>query len=281
MQKNSSIGKIYINYLVFGHENSREGHELLLKICNRMFPMTEVITVEVDNSRSQFCAQENNNYHRISGNNTCFEFSGWDAGFKYIKQTFDFQCNDLIVYANDTLHRRSYANGGNKFLDIFDFPIVEGKDLSEVAIGFLDDFPKDVTLMGMTQHQWIRSNIFMISSDVATQLHPLVFPLEKEYVFGGEGEKFFRDIPEISENWRAYISSWLFAENDPNFPEYNLNWLKSEKLTEQNRSFFQTKATTILSEHYLTARLFKWNIEIIDTNHFLLNSDRHVAPYYE
>jgi hypothetical protein len=84
----------------------------------------------------------------------------------------------------------------------------------------------------------------------------------------------------MSDNWKAYISSWLFGAEDARFPEYRLKWIRSEKLSPDNRRYFQSKAISILSEHYLTARLLKSKVRIFDFNIYPKTPDRHTSPYY-
>ena len=273
---------IYILYLVYGEYKNDNGIELLLNICERIYPNAKKIPLIINNSICLPSIKSSNGSFMISGNNTAFEFSGWDAGFEFLQKNFEPKDDDFLLYANDTFHQRIYAEGGKKFLDYFDDAYInlDGIDLKKLAIGYLDDFPKRVELMGIKYQSWIRSNIFFLSYGVSKFLHPFTFPLSKEYLFGRAGESFFRPVIEISENWRAYISCWLFGDQDSRYPEYSLKWLKCSKLSENNRDFFKTKAITILSEHYLSARLHKDNIKILDTNFFPKRENRHISNYY-
>lgn len=281
------IKRIIILFLAYGDSHILSGLRKVSLIANSMFPDSEIHVVLIQNNLNCFLARENycmfNNFKSfncIYGDNTLFEFSGWDHGFNYVKDKFNPSSHDLILYVNDTFHRRNYKDGGSSFLEFFNADIIEGLEDQEFALGYLDDFPRPVKLFNIEYSSWIRSNIFILSYSIAKRIHPLQFPLSKNLIFNDQGV-FFKDTELISANWRAYISSWLFAEKSDLYPEYSLNWIKSQPLSDGNRIFFQKKALAILSEHYLSARLHAQQIIIIDANKFLKRVDRHTTPYYE
>jgi hypothetical protein len=277
---NKNLPRIFVLYLFFNRDPLDPGLRIINSICKDLYPEHQIINIFIENSCDKNHIKKEGGNYIISGDNTLFEISGWDKGFIFIKNNFSLNENDLIFYANDTFHKRSYSDGGSDYLNFFSKNYIENPYSSNTAIGYLDDFPKSVSLMGVKYSTWIRSNIFILSNDLSKKLHPFVFPLPKEYIFGLEGESFFRKVEEISINWQSYISNWLFGLEDPSYPEYRLRWLNWAPLTENNRLFFQTKALAILSEHYLSARLHKMKIEITDTNLFPKRANRHVTPYY-
>lgn len=275
--------KVYILYLVYKDKNEKKGTAILSEICKKLFPVSKQIIITIDNSIENSNVFKDESGVRISGNNTAFEFSGWDAGYDYLINNFIVRSEDFILYANDTFHQRSYADGGLSYLEFFDakFYDFQSADMRNVAIGYLDDFPKKVFLMNIHYVQWIRSNIFILSSEVSKKLHPLTFPIKKEQLFGASGEPFFKETQYMSKNWRGYISSWLFGSQDVKYPEYNLTWIKFAALNELNRDFFKIKCIAILSEHYLSARLQSLGVQIFNTNLFPKRENRHQTNYYQ
>jgi hypothetical protein len=278
----TNLKKIYVIYLVFGQSEMNSGIINLKNICSSIDSNAEITFLVVNNNLLDSINSSNDEIIKVFGNNNMFEFSGWDVGFDFIKKNFEVKDEDLILFANDTFHRRNYEDGGSSYLNFFSEKHLRlrDKDLKNIAIGYIDDFPNPVTLMGIEYVSWIRSNIFLLSYRVADMVYPLAFPLSKEYLFGNQNDSFFNPVQEISENWRAYIRCWLFGEIDPSYPEYRLNWIKVESLNEKNREYFKTKALTIMSEHYLSARLQKMRVEIVDTNLFPKRVNRHIANYY-
>ncbi|WP_117235687.1 hypothetical protein [Vibrio maerlii] len=270
---------IVVLFLIYTDNHLGEGMLEINKILGRMFGSFNANYVIVDNADSIEERCDNNQYF-IHGDNSCFDFSGWDKGYVFAEEQGLIKSDSIILFANDTFFQRNYADGEN-FLDVFDSNIIQGRNLDESAIGYLDDFPKVVTLDGIEYKSWIRSNIFFIPQGVMRKLGSMVFDFPKSRIFSDDIKKFWSDDPLISANWKAYISSWLFGMQDEKFPEYKLNWLKSRPLDDSNWLFFQNKAMTILSEHYLTARLFDMKVPIIDTNVFPKDDLRHIKDYYK
>lgn len=276
------INRIFINYLVYGNEHIESGINQLELILNRMLSGVQRTWIIVDNSVTQpFTQQISTDRWMIPGNNSVWEFSGWDHGYQFIKTRFGIHFDNVILLANDTFHRRAYSLGGRSFLDDFNADLVNERDLRKEVVGYLDDFPTEVSLMGIRYNSWIRSNIFMVPAEVAERLYPLVFPLQPDEIFSSNMHKFWSETDQISENWKAYISSWLFGSENLQYPEYRLHWLKAQSVTSDNWDFVKTKARCILSEHYLTARLQHWGVPIINANKFEKKKDRHLLPYYE
>lgn len=279
---NSPVARVYIIYLIYGQAHLKSGLKSLESIMDKMFPGVSRTCLIVDNSVTHPTIQQiSPDYWQLSGENSCWEFSGWDHGYQFANKHFGLGNRDVILYANDTFHRRAYSLGGSSFLDEFNSDLVFGHDLTQEVIGYLDDFPKEVSLMGIRYDSWIRSNIFLIPFNIAERLYPLVFPLQHDEIFSSDMHKFWSETDKISENWKAYISSWLFGTENPDYPEYLLHWHKAQPVNSDNWDFFKTKALCILSEHYLTARLHQWGVSIINANLFDKKADRHLSPYYE
>lgn len=270
---------IVVIYLIYGDSNLKDGLLEIKKIINRMFDSYNSNFVVVDNSLSS-CEQINDNEYLINGDNSYFDFSGWDKGYQFAIEKFNITNETVFLFANDTFFQRNYSDGEN-FLDVFNKKIIENKNLTTSALGYIDDFPKPVIINNIRYNSWIRSNIFFIPSLVMKDIKKLTFDFPKDKIFSNDIKKFWSDDDLISDNWKAYISSWLFGIENYNYPEYKLHWLKAKPLNYDNWEYFQKKAITILSEHYLTARLFDMGVSIIDTNIFEKDKDRHVKAYYK
>lgn len=271
--------KIAVIFLVYGDKHISSGIGCIQSILSRMFKNVAIEYLVVDNSLPVGFVRKKKNYEYIGGDNSLWEFSGWDLGYTYLKQKGVFTDTTLVLFANDTFHRRAYKNGGD-FLSVFDKDIVQDKDVLRSAIGYMDDFPTNVSLNGISYNSWIRSNIFFLPYNIVEILYPLSITIDERIIFSFDLDKFWSDTDFISDNWKAYISSWLFGIENKKFPEYRLHWIKSEPLTSENHDFFRKKALCILSEHYLSARIHDLGIQIIDTNIFEKKPDRHISPYY-
>lgn len=270
---------IVVIYLIYGDSNLKDGLLEIKKIINKMFDSYNSNFVVVDNSLSS-SEQINDNEYLINGDNSYFDFSGWDKGYQFAIENFNITNETVFLFANDTFFQRNYSDGEN-FLDVFNKKIIENRDLTTSALGYIDDFPKPVIINNIIYNSWIRSNIFFIPSLVMKDIKKLTFDFPKDKIFSNDIKKFWSDDDLISDNWKAYISSWLFGIENCNYPEYKLHWLKAKPLNYDNWEYFQKKAITILSEHYLTARLFDMGVSIIDTNIFEKDKDRHIKAYYK
>ncbi|MFM0145481.1 hypothetical protein [Paraburkholderia sp. RL18-085-BIA-A] len=267
-------------FLVYGRTFTDEGISHIRKIFGRMLPDSELQIIIIDNKLDQPYENTGKPVWEISGDNALGEFTGWDHGYEFARRKLNLNENDLILFANDTFFRRNYRAGGVGYMDFFDHPLLDGHDLTKECIGYLDDFPREVELMGIRYTSWIRSNVFFIPFNVCEKLGKFTFPLPEEEIFAPSYKAFWGKTNKISDNWKAYISSWLFGYSDPKFPEYQLHWHSARAPNEENFALFKRKARAILSEHYLTARLHGMNCPIIDTNLFPRLPDRHTAPYY-
>lgn len=279
MLSNSSV---YIIGLCFGDQHVNGMLEVADQFCERNFPGLQVFRLVVDNSLCSEVESVASNIYRISGNNQNMEFSGWQRGIDFIEKKYGPSSKDVFVLVNDTVHRRNYAIGGDRYFDDFMIRKSTTEWPDRWAAGYLDDFPAEVSINGLTFTNWIRSNFIVFNQGCTNLITPLVFPCSESVLFEDDVSKgFWRDSAPLSENWKAYISSWLFGDEDPNFPEYRLKWIKCQRLSDNNRDYFRKKAVSILSEHYFSARLWRGGVEVFDFNTFPKLSDRHLTPYYK
>jgi hypothetical protein len=269
--------RIFVVYLVYGSRYIDEGIDLLEQIVTKAFPGMEARYLVVDNAdctESDLISTALNRYY-VSGDNKLREFSGWDKGWKLFERNFAVAEEDLFLFANDTFFRRV----GKVYLKWLEEVVSNNNDYR--VYGYLEDFPRDVEILGLRYRWWIRSNIFILAASVMRTLGSLCFPMRSEFIFSNLGDRFWRDDAPISENWRAYISCWLFGEQSANYPEYNLKWYAAERLSECNRDAFINKCMCILSEHWLAARINHLQVGVGNFNKLPLSPDRHTAPYYE
>lgn len=273
---------VYVIGLCFGDQHVPGMLEVADQFCERNFPGLPLVRLVVDNSICHEIEKYEQNVCCISGNNENMEFSGWQRGLEFIEEKFSPSSEDVYILLNDTVHRRNYTVGGDRYFDDFMIRKSIAEWPARWAAGYLDDFPAEVSINGITFTNWIRSNFMVFNQGCMNLINPLVFPCSESVLFEDDVSKgFWRDTAPLSENWKAYISSWLFGDENPNFPEYRLKWIKSQKLSDNNRDYFRKKALSILSEHYFSARLSREGVEIFDFNTFPKLSNRHLTPYYK
>jgi hypothetical protein len=252
------------------------------QFCERNFPRNNITRIVVDNSLSNKTEVSFSKYAYISGDNTNFEFSGWQSGIDFIMKNYSPSSNDVCILVNDTVHQRNYAIGGDRYFDTFVIRRSSSVWPERWAAGYVDDFPTEASIFGFPVKKWIRSNLIAFNWSCVDLITPLVVPCEENSLFADDiSQGFWRVDAPLSPNWKAYISSWLFGDEDPRFPEYRLKWIKHQKLSHENLNFFRKKSVSILSEHYLTVRLLRGGVDIYDFNSFPKPLDRHLTPYYK
>lgn len=274
------VSKVFVIALCLGDEHIAGMLDVAQTFVGNNFPNVETQLLVVDN-QLEFTHES----HRfggvyINGDNSQQEFSGWQRGIDYLTSRFKPSNTDAVVFLNDTVHRRNYAVGGDRYFEAYRIDDV-GPTPQVWAAGYLDDFPAEASIHGLKFSTWIRSNLFAMNWTAVQLVSPMVFPCSWDQVFDDtQSDRFWGEQAPMASNWMAYISSWLFGAEDPSFPEYRLKWIRSEKLSTDNRRYFQSKAISILSEHYLSARLLKSKVKIFDFNTYPKTPDRHTSPYY-
>jgi hypothetical protein len=271
--------RLLVIYLIFGRVHLDSGLAVLKTIADRMFQDREALALVVDNAVTTDIEPLGGVFpgEITGGDNRLHEFSGWDHGYGIARERYRLTDDDVILFANDTFHRHV----GRSYLDELTPELLSRRDDPIGAIGYVEDFPRPVHLLGIDYRWWMRSNIFFFSKPVADRLRPLAFPLAPEEIFSEDIRTFWRDTDKISKNWRAYISSWVFGIEDPDYPEYRLHWHSARLPDVESWEYFKIKVRCILSEHYMAARVFQWNIPVIDFNMLECKPDRHTAPYYK
>ena len=250
----------------------------IIKINIRQFPHNNKKFFIIDNKKKKNLIEYFDGDEILKGDNKCFDFSGYDKALNILKKRKNYSKFDFFGFINDTILNRSYTSGA--FLK--NFNIKNSKKINQnTAIGYLDDFPKTTYLNNLPCKFWIRSNIFFLSKKILNKIKYLSFPIKDKELFYNDTNLFFKS-KHLSKNWIAYMSSWLFNKKNKAFPEYKLNWLKSKKLTVNNLKYFKIKAKTIMSEHYLTARINNIkSFKIENINLKKLKKNRHISAYYK
>ena len=272
--------RIFVVGLCFGRAHCDDMIKVAQDFCVRNFQSKHTIEVIVDNKLDDGSIEVSGGKYVIAGDNSCNEFSGWEKGLRYIIQNFSPQPYDVCIMINDTIYRRNYGEGGERYFD--DFKIELGPEgwPEQWAAGYLDDFPAPAIINGIEFGTWIRSSFVVFSWSCLSVITPLVFPVTEDILFAQDvSSGLWAEEAPLSENWKAYMSSWLFGEKNPRFSEYEASWYGSEPLNADNQLVFRKKALCIMSEHYLTARLRKAHITFFDFNTYPKRPDRHMVSF--
>lgn len=199
----------------------------------------------------------------IEGDNTGFEFSGWDVATAYLRTNYNIT-NSYIAYANDTFchHRKWGFYQKYKFSHAFKYFIQS--NISGLC-GEKNIFSNKVNLNNVELDGWISTYLFMISTD---------FLINNNVKFDNATNKescFFSVITEneikfnsnFDEELAKHLNSWLFPSNEKN------GWYKANDSSLIEK---RNKLKSILNEKLLSANIKNKCGEIIDINSFLIPS---------
>ncbi|MCS7092176.1 MAG: hypothetical protein NZM26_02395 [Patescibacteria group bacterium] len=255
--------RIFVLFVQFGDQHRTSGIARIKKfLADLGLKKTPLIILVIDNSIEKsteivFGPHE----HFISGDDSTYEFSGWDKGIKYIERHFCIRHDDLIILANDTFHR----NYGDDYLQLFLKKQILLCRSENFLYGYKDAYPKPVSLFGLTVSSWLRSSFLICSYATLNMLRPLAIPFANDILFSKNYKQFFHDNVPLSNNYKQYLRTWLFGEKDPT-GEFQEKWHSQRPLTQDNFSLFKGKTRAILSEHYLSARALNKGIKLLGVN---------------
>jgi len=206
--------------------------------------------VIVDNKNCKKNTEIFENVHLIAGDNTNWEFSGWQKGLNYVKN--NIQC-DVILFLNDSL--RSYWR-----------PPLEEKDLEDMMLfclnknslcGKIDSIDQsiDLSFLGYKVNSWICSNAFFGSVDIFNKINIDNSPLFNIDHIVIDIEKFI-SCQELSLDLRKHIYLWLSK------------YWHSKFNPKENIELFKNKTKAILNEKLLTAKAREKGVRIQNTVDF-------------
>jgi hypothetical protein len=268
--------RLILALAAFGEQHDREALKWLSLIVKSVFgrPFDSIYRANNDLQAYQ------DDPELLRSTNSCSDFSAWDACItKYFES--DFRPTDILVFANDSFHRNFGTGILRYFLSLQKQDL--DSNMQSAIIGVVDDFPKPVEVLGHRGDQWVRSNFFFMTSTNLSRLKPLSVGLdlcEKIFDQNPRGRFFLPDAP-LSENYKAYMNCWLFADKNPRFPEYNITWKNAEPLSEGNKTEFQRKMRAILSEHTMSFKAQSLGIKLANVNPQPWDSLRHTVNIYE
>ena len=252
---------LYIPYAQFSDEHQNQGLSIIKKFAHRLFGGHALQILIIDNSIPEGFEKElANNCHLIAGDNSSWDFSGWDKGVEWIQSAFAPKADSIFLFANDTFYR-SY---GKEYLTLFRPGAVKGALERDGLIGFADDaYPENVELFGISSRRWIRTSLFILNYRTLQKLLPLAITHTDEQLFSPNWQQFFHSEAPLSRNYQQFLKTWLFGHTFPG-SSYRKAWHSQGELTPENFFRLKKKTRSILSEHFLSARAANLGIPVFD-----------------
>jgi hypothetical protein len=226
--------KISVVYLQYDRNKYPYSFQYITGYLNKID--AEISYVVVDNFNCNKSIEKFGNVRVMGGDNTNWEFSGWQKGFEYTRNNID---SDLIIFCNDSLCSYSHRMLEVEYLEKMLLSAVERK----LFIGKVDRVAKvDFDFMNYNLNEWICSNIFAAApcafDDVAID-NSIMFDID---LIAGDVDGFLAN-DSIGINLRKHIYNWLSYYWHGNFN------------VRSNIELFKNKTKAILNEMLLTAKM--------------------------
>lgn len=191
------------------------------------------------------------NIGEVSGDNTNWEFSGWDKGLS----TLNIKDDDVVVFANDTfLCNRSWGRFDQLRFNRSIKKLIGGDDWG--ICGEVHKFTGVFQLFGQRSDRWVCTYLFALSGGVINELKNIclsetslsmaIITVENRKILWGD---------EVSQNLQERLQRWLYP------PRGVLGWKKENCSTD---TVLIRKAKTILNEKWLSAYCLSNGFIIID-----------------
>jgi len=248
---------VYVAFVEFGQQDEQAALDLLLPMLGRVCPGSVAQTAIVDNALDVDAEIEiGRGLHRLNGDNTLHEFSGWDRGLAWLEQRYAPAPDSFVVLANDTVVR------SDKHDRVRDMPPDRVAAASRGAlVGWIDEYPRPFELFGLPLRQWIDTSFVLAEWRSVSALRPLG-RLPADDVFAGDWRAIFREPSPLSGNYRAYLKTYFFGDRGDG--EFAHGWYAQAPLTARNFEAFKSKMRCVFCEHLLSARARASGIPLVD-----------------
>jgi hypothetical protein len=97
------------------------------------------------------------------------------------------------------------------------------------------------------------------------KIKPLVLNIDKRNIFSEDMNQFFIETAPLSENYKEFLKTWLFA-TPPEDSDFKFEWHSKKELTMKNFKNLQEKCWCILCEQAMSAHAVELGFPIIKIN---------------
>lgn len=180
----------------------------------------------------------------IGGDNSVREFSGFDAGLRYLDDRLhEYDWVNLVTSAFNTLY--------TGYLQRFDETVLEAALGRGVCLGHVDCYNNPIRVYGYPSQHWMRTSFIMLPPAEVQLLGSVVSVRDGRPLFSGFPERPFRDDAPLCEQLKSYIIDWLTGRDIGQ----GVIWHTTLSLDNETLPTFEAKTLAILNEHLLGVRL--------------------------
>lgn len=249
----------YLLFLAFGRARLDAGLRLAESLCARLLPRARLRSVIVDNALAGDVELElNDGRVYLSGDNSSREFSGWDRGLAWLRAVHRPPPDAAVILANDTFQRDDKRH----HFDALSAERASALLAGGALVGYVDAYPKPIELFGVGLRQWIDTSLLLASERTLERLGRLALPFSDDDVFDADWRALFRSPSPLSENYRAYLRTWLFGERGAD--DFAEAWYGQAPLTAETFAAFKGKLRSIFCEHHLSGRARRAGLPLAD-----------------
>lgn len=184
---------------------------------------------------------------QIGGDNSAREFSAFDKGIATCESWRSH--TDIYVLVTD-----AFQAYGEEYLELIDDQVVRCASRLPAAIGWVDSFPEECRIGDLSYDAYLRSSFLFLPRAVLAAVQPLAADLETMRVFGTGADQPFAQSGTLSANLQELLVEWLTTTTVA-APRLSERWHSAFELTSDTYPLFRHKASAILREHLIAAKL--------------------------
>lgn len=189
------------------------------------------------------------NIYFIGGDNSSWEFSGWDKGVAFAKQKkLNF---DVVLFANDSF----FSYGWSILENCARYKLPDIAYRKKAIVGQLDTKNFLMNAFGYDVSTWICTNTFFIHKEILEKVVPLAHLSDTDLdmiVSKSFDKKKFLCNNILSTSYKEMLLQWLTKD-----------WHSKMVISEENFDFFRKKVTAMINESLLTARIRSLGYEVL------------------
>ena len=211
------------------------------------------VRFRIDNARPfQGVEQVGDDCYSLGGDNTDWEFSGWQLGLEQASRMMPEY--DGVLFGNDSFE----VSGASLLSSIGSFHIKLFIRMN-IPIGNVNSLRSDEKIYDIKIRKWIRTNCFILSRKTVERLGKIVFinnAMLDDFIDKDYTGNYFKDSAPLSLCLQHRVVEWLSKE-----------WHSCFTL-EDNWNLFRSKTKSMLNEWLLGSKLFEISPFIISNESF-------------
>jgi hypothetical protein len=212
-------------------------HDIINVIYNHYKNMGNIDIFLINNNiqiHDQIVNQYSSFVKVIMGENSSFEFSGFQKCINMLINKNEILKYDIFIFCTDALH-----NDPTNYLKFLNLNAIDYCAQNEVLIGNLDTFKQDFNINNNIIQYWCRTSLILINKNLLKKNNYIIMTYDHNEIYDKINNKF---KISIDEKTLAILNEWV------NQTKYD--YLNNEKK--------KIKITCILNEYMLTYNLKKY-----------------------